>query len=192
MAKQEIEESDLLNLQHISSVVDQLMKAPETRAPFLRLAKAANPRLSIPEVDAAAPVIGAVNAVNKKLDDFIAGQVTRDQEAREREQINALKGAWADDEAQLRSEGWRTAGIEQARKFAEDNGISNLRIAADAFERRNPQPDPAQSRAGGWNLFAGPEAEDTFIKDMMTSGGENESRLDAEIRQTLADVRSGN
>lgn len=192
MAKAEIEESDLLNLQHISGVVDQVMKAPETRAQFLRLAKAANPKLSIPEVDAAAPVIGAVNSLNKKFDDFVTAQAEKERKAIEEGQINTLRNAWAADEAQLRSEGWRAQGIEQVRKFAEDNGISNLRIAADAFERRNPQPDPAQSRAAGWSLFAGPEAEDTFIKDMMDSAGNNESRLDAEIRQTLADVRSGN
>ena len=56
MAAREIEESDLLSLQHISSVVDAVMKQPATRTQFLQLAKRANPGLSIPEVDAAAPV----------------------------------------------------------------------------------------------------------------------------------------
>ena len=189
MAVREIEETDLLNLQHISGVVDQVMKTPETRQQFLRLAKHANPKLAIPEVDAAAPVIAAVQGVNKKIDDFIAAQTAREQKALEDQQTRGLLSAWERDEADLRREGWRDAGITQVRKFAEENAIANLRIAADAFERRNPQPGPVDSRVG-WNLFTGPEAEDTYVKDQMQAMGNDDSRLDAEIRATLAEVRA--
>jgi hypothetical protein len=189
MATREIEEADLLNLQHISGVVDQVMKTPETRAGFLQLAKRANPRLAIPEVDAAAPVIGAVHQIQKTVNDFIAAQAEKDRKAHEDAQVRGLQTAWERDEADLRREGWRDAGIVQVRKFAEDNAIANLRIAADAFERRNPQPGPVDSRVG-WNLFTGPGAEDTFIKDQMMAMGEDDGRLDREIRETLAEVRS--
>ena len=189
MATKEIEEADLLNLQHISSVVDQVMKTPETRGAFLQLAKKAVPRLAIPEVDAAAPFVGAIQGINKKIDDFIAAQAEKDQKAQEAAALRSFQTAWERDEADLRREGWRDAGIVQVKKFAEDNAIANLRIAADAFERRNPQPGPVDSRIG-WNLFTGPEAEDTFIKDQMAGRGEDDARLDAEIRATLAEVRS--
>lgn len=189
MATREIEEADLLNLQHIGNVVDQVMRTPETRGHFLQLAKKAMPRLAIPEVDAAAPVIGAVQGINKKIDDFIAAQAEKDRKASEDAALKSFQGAWDRDEADLRREGWRDAGITQVKKFAEDNAIANLRIAADAFERRNPQPGPVDSRIG-WNLFTGPEAEDTFIKDQMNAQGNDDNRLDAEIRATLAEVRS--
>lgn len=189
MAVREIEEADLLNLQHIGGVVDQVMKTPETRSHFLQLAKRANPRLAIPEVDAAAPVIGAVQQIQKTVNDFIAAQAEKDRKALQDSQVLGLQNAWERDEADLRREGWRDAGITQVRKFAEDNAIANLRIAADAFERRNPQPGPVDSRVG-WNLFTGPEAEDTFIKDQMMAMGNDDNRLDAEIRATLAEVRS--
>lgn len=189
MATREIEEADFLNMQHISGVVDQVMKTPETRGAFLQLAKKANPRLAIPEVDAAAPVMGAVQAISKKFDDFVTAQAEKDRLAAEAAQVGALRSAWDRDEADLRREGWRDAGITQVKKFAEDNAIANLRIAADAFERRNPQPGPVDSRIG-WNLFTGPEAEDTFIKDQMNAQGNDDARLDAEIRATLSEVRS--
>lgn len=190
MAKVEVEEADLLNLRHIHGVVDQVLALPEARQQFLRLAKQANPRLAIPEVDAAAPVIGALNGVNKKLDDFIAAQAEKDRKAIEDRQIATLTGAWSRDEESLRREGWRQAGIDQVKQFAETNGIANLRIAADAFERRNPQPGPADSRVG-WNLFTAPETEDTFVKDQMTAMGKDDSRLDREIAETLAEIRAG-
>ena len=190
MASREIEESDLLSLQHISSVVDAVMKQPATRAQFLRLAKTAKPELSIPEVDAAAPVIGAVNGLNKKMDDFIAAQAEKERKAEEQSHINALQSRWASAEENLRRAGWRQQGIDQVRQFAEANGIADLTIAADAFERRNPQPGPADSRVG-WNLFTGPEAEDTYVQDQMNAQGESDSRLDKEIRDTLAEIRAG-
>lgn len=189
MAAREIEEADLLNLQHISGVVDQVMKTPETRNQFLLLAKKANPRLAIPEVDAAAPVIGAVQQIQKTVNDFISAQAEKDRKAAENDALRTFQSAWDRDEADLRREGWRDAGITQVKSFAETNGIANLRIAADAFERRNPQPGPVDSRVG-WNLFTGPEAEDTFIKDQMNAQGNDDNRLDAEIRATLAEVRS--
>ena len=189
MAVREIEEADLLNLQHISGVVDAVMKSPATRTNFLRLAKQAKPDLSIPEVDAAAPVIGAVQQIQKTVNDFIAAQAEKDQKAQEDAALRNFQSAWDRDEADLRREGWRDAGITQVKKFAEDNAIANLQIAADAFERRNPQPGPVDSRIG-WNLFTGPEAEDTFIKDQMNAQGNDDNRLDAEIRATLSEVRS--
>ena len=209
MAKVEIEESDLLNMRHVAGVVESVMGDAETRAQFLRLAKARNPRLSIPEVDAAAPVYNAIEgmrkqvgdtltaaqerekALHEKMDNFLAAQeadrVRREEEAK----IAAFSQTWAQQEAQLRRDGWRQSGIEQVRAFAETNGIADLTIAADAFERRNPQPGPAESRPG-WNLFSGPaEVEDTFVKDQMQAQGNDDSRLDREIAATLAEVRAG-
>jgi hypothetical protein len=191
MATKEIDESELLGMQHIAGVVDAVMKTPATRSQFLRLAKQAKPDLSIPEVDAAQPVIAAVQETNKRLNDFITAQAEKERKAEEDRQITNFQSRWAQDEADLRREGWRPTGIDQVKKFAEENGIANLRIAADAFERRNPQPGPVDSRAAGWNLFTGPAEEDTFVKDMMDTGGESETRLDKEIRDTLNEIRSG-
>lgn len=208
MARVEIEEADLLNMRHVAGVVEQVMAVPEARSQFLRLAKQANPKLSIPEVDAAAPVIAQVQGIHTKMDEFIAAQAEQrktdgdklqkflDDQAADRaaaaqqKQIDAFQNTWAEQEAELRREGWRATGLEQVRKFAEDNGIANLKIAADAFERRNPQPGPVESRPG-WNLFTGPTEEDTFVKDQMQAQGNDDTRLDREIQATLAEIRAG-
>lgn len=208
MAKVEIEESDLLNMRHVANVVNSVMADAGSRREFLRLAKSRNPTLSIPEVDAAAPIIEEVNSVRKmqedfiesqravdadrakKMDEFLAAQEAARTAAEEEKRVTAFQQTWEQQESQLRREGWRDSGIEQVRKFAEDNGISNLRIAADAYERRNPQPGPVESRPG-WNLFQQPETEDTFVKDQMEKQGEDDSRLDREIADTLAEVRAG-
>lgn len=208
MARVEVEESELLNMRHVANVVETVMGDPESRRQFLQLAKSRNPKLSIPEVDAAAPVIAEVRGVNKKMDEFIAAQVATDEarqkkfddfmakqeedraKAEDDKRISAFQQTWADQESELRREGWRAAGLEQVRQFAETNGIANLKIAADAFERRNPQPGPVESRPG-WNLFTGPTEEDTFVKDQMQSSGNDDARLDREIAATLAEIRAG-
>jgi hypothetical protein len=192
MARVEVEEADLLSLQHIHGTVDMIMKNPETRRTFLQAAKKANPKLTIPEVDAAAPVLEEVRGIESKLEKFLEAQAERDRKAAEDASIRAFQNKWAEQEAQLRAVGWRANGIEAVKKFAEDNGIADLSIAADAFERRNPQPEPAQSSGAGWNLFGGGNAdkEDTFVSDMMKSNGNDEGRLDREIRDALADIRS--
>ena len=192
MATVEIEEADLLNYRHIHGMVDTIMKQPELRKTFLETAKKANPRLAIPEVDAAAPVLAAVGGIEKRLTDFLAAQTERERKADEDGRIRAFQSRWADQEQALLRGGWQAKGIEGVKKFAEENGISDLGIAADAFERRNPQPDPAQSSGAGWGaLFGGntPSEGDTFVSDMMKSSGENEARLDREINATLADIR---
>lgn len=191
MAKVEIEEADLLNYQHISGVVDTIMKDPAARTAFLQTAKKANPKLAIPEVDAAAPVIAAMQGINKKMDDFIAAQAAKEAEAKQQQQIAAFQNKWASQEQQLRQRGWMPNGIEQVKQFAENNGIADLTIAADAFERRNPQPDPARSAAAGWNLFSGTQPkEDTFVSDMMPFKGDNDAILEREIAATLQEIRS--
>lgn len=208
MAKVEIEESDLLNMRHVAGVVETVMSDPESRRQFLHIAKARNPKLSIPEVDAAAPVMAEVRGITSKMDEFMAAQQKAEEDrqkkfdefmakqaedrrlAEEQAQVQKFQQTWAEQEAELRKEGWRTPGLDQVKQFAEANGIANLKIAADAFERRNPQPGPVESRPG-WNLFQGPAEEDTFVKDQMQAQGNDDSRLDREIAATLAEIRAG-
>jgi hypothetical protein len=208
MAKVEIEESDLLSMRHVAGVVEQVMAVPEARSQFLRLAKQANPKLSIPEVDAAAPVYAAMNGINTKmdqfieatkqaeiarqakLDEFLAAQETARATAEENSRLQAFQRTWEQQKEDLRKQGWRQSGLDQVTAFAETHGIADLTIAADAFERRNPQPGPAESRPG-WNLFQQPEQEDTFVKDQMGAQGNDDARLDREIAATLAEIREG-
>lgn len=185
----EIDEGDLQALNHIKDVADAIMANPGTRTQFLRLAKAANPRLAIPEVDAAAPIINEVQQLGKRFDDYVTAREKADREAAENRAVEQFKARWASAEADLRQRGWMPTGIEEVKKFAEANGIADLTIAADAYERRNPQPTPMGS-ATSWNIFADQQAEDTFVPDMMKSKGDSDARLDQEIRATLAEIRS--
>jgi hypothetical protein len=125
-----------------------------------------------------------------KMDEFLAAQEAAKVQAEDDKRIGAFQKTWEDQKADLRKQGWRQSGLDQVVAFAETHGISDLTIAADAFERRNPQPGPVESRPG-WNLFTGPTEEDTFVKDQMTAMGNDDSRLDKEIAATLAEIRAG-
>jgi len=191
MARVEIDEADLLQLQHVSGITHAVMQNPTLRQDFLRMAKTVKPDLSIPEVDAAAPVMNALDEVRKEFREYREEQTRREREAEETRRIQSFQNRWAEQEAQLRQSGWRAAGVEAVKKFAEENGIADLGIAADAYQLRNPQPEPASQSGAGWSLFGDQgSSEDTYVKDMMQSEGADEGRLDREIREALNSVRS--
>ena len=190
MAKIEVDEATYNALNHISTTVENIMKNPKTRTPFMQITKAANPNLAIPEVDAAAPAVAAIQQINKKLDDFVAAQAEKEAKAAEQRALDTFQAKWDAQAEELRRAGWRQNGIDAIKSFAEANHISDLAIAAKAYEYDNPMPQPERSGAAGWNLFMPKEAEDNYIEELMKSGGDNEALLDQEIRKTLADVRA--
>ena len=193
MADRLIDESELNALNVVHGRVKQLLAHPEARKLFLKGVKTVDPNFAIPELDAAVPVEAAVSDVRGEIAALRADLAERDRKAVEDAQIRAFQNKWADQEASLRGQGWRTEGIAAVRNFAEENGIHDLSIAADAWEKRNPAPDLAPAGNGMWGIFgdaAGGPADDTFIADMMKSGGNDDRRLDQEIRAAIADTRS--
>lgn len=194
MARIEIEEADYAALQGIHTSLKGMLNHPEARKMVLKAAKTANPAAVIPEIDAAEPVnkeLTEVRGLVQSLaDSFASDKRERDEAA----VLSRFQTRWSEQEQTLRANGWRAAGIEQVRKFAEDNQISDLSIAADAWQARHPDPEPSAVGNSAWNMFGGgaPDKEDTFVADMMKTGGDDERRLDREIADILKDVRTAN
>lgn len=191
MARVEVDEADLRALQGVNNVVNQMMGNPDARKLVLQARKTADPKVVIPELDAAAPVnaeIGELKTMFGKLNDRL------DAEAAQREQdgkISAFQRKWNDQKDALRQAGWRAAGVEAVEKFAEENGILDLSIAADAWEKRNPPAPPSPTRNGFGGLFGEKiDEKDTYIEDLMKTGGDDDARVDREIAATLADIRA--
>lgn len=192
MALREVEEADYNAARGVVTVVDQIMKNPEARKLILQARKIADPNVSIPEIDATTPVNASLTEVKGELASLRADLAERDRKATEEKTLRQFEEKWNGQAAVLRAKGWREAGIDQVKTFAEENGIADLSIAADAWEARNPAPAPSTSGGGLFGMFGGQaDDKDTFIEDMMKAGGNDDARLDREIAATLADVRSG-
>lgn len=194
MAERTLDEAEYNALQSVHGVVAQILKNPAGRKLLLQARKAVDPNVSIPEIDAAEPINTAVADVKGDIAALRAELATDRQQRADEARVAAFAGKWADQEAGLRAQGWRNDGITAIRKFAEENAISDLSIAADAWEKRNPAPDISTGGAGAWNMFNGGaggagDKEDTFVEDMMKAAGNDERRLDKEIAETIAAAR---
>ena len=190
MARIEVDEADFAASAGITRVVQQIMAHPEARKMLMKARKTVDPSVAIPELDAAEPVNAAVDELRKELSAWREETAAEKQKAAEESAIRSFQQKWATQEAELRARGWRRDGIDLVKKFAEDNGITDLTIAADAWEKRNPPADPVVSGNGMWGFMGEPDKEDTFVADMMKAGGNDDRRLDQEIRAAIADARA--
>jgi len=190
MAKVEIEEADLLANNQIVASVRAMLGNKEARQHILRAQKIINPKASIPEIDARAPVDEALSEVNKN---FAALQKRFDDEKAERENEKKTKefaDAWDKQKRELSAQGWSDEGIAKAEEHAQKEGIPSLRAAANDFLALNPPPPPATpSSAGSFNMFDAGSREGEHIKKIFESKGNDEASTMAIVNETLAEMR---
>jgi hypothetical protein len=192
MARIEVDEADFNAAAGVTAVVNRMMQNPAARKLILQARKTVDPNVNIPEIDAAAPINASVDDVRGELSKLRQELAERDRKAEEERTIANFNQKWEGQASQLRAAGWRQAGIDAVKTFAEENGIVDLSIAADAWQARNPTP-PTTLNGGNIGLFGSGrsgDTEDTYIADLMKSGGDNDARLDQEIRATLNDLRA--
>ena len=191
MALIQIEESELLQRQGVVDVLNKMLGNPEARKLVLQARKITEPGVSIPEIDAAAPLNGALNEIRKELQaDRAARQKERD-EADQQRRLDEFNAGLDRQRTMLRQQGWTEEGLTEVLKHAQERGIPDLEVAAAHYEKLHPPSEPVSPNgaSGSWGFFEESAAEDTFVKDMIASQGNNEAALDKEIRLALADVR---
>jgi hypothetical protein len=190
MAARQVDESEYLSSQAVVATVNQMLANPASRKVLLQARKIADPNAVIPEIDAAAPLQTEVSEMRRLLAEDRSERERERAAAAEQRQIADFQQKWDRQKAALRSKGFREEGIQAVETFAQENGIGDLSIAADAWERRNPPPEPAAPSGGSWNFFDQPAEDDTFVKTMLDTRGDNEAALDREIAASLKDFRS--
>jgi hypothetical protein len=190
MALIQIEEAELLQQKNVIDTLNKMLGNPEARRKVLEARKITDPNVSIPELDAAAPLNNALGEIQKELR---ADREARKAEAIARDQERRLDEFNAGLESQrrgLRAEGWTDEGLEQLQEHAQKYGIPNLELAAPHFLKLHPPADPVQPNgSGSWGFFEAAPAEDTFIKAMLESQGNDERALNSEIQKALAETR---
>lgn len=189
MARVEIEEHELQSGKAVISAVNEMLNNSEARKLLMQARKKANPNVILPEFDTQEQVKSDLEQMREML---AADKAERQREREEMEnsrKVSEFTKQWERKKRGLRERGFTDEGIQAVEAFAQENGIADIEIAADAYEKRNPPPEPVQSSSARWNFFDQPEADDNFTTKMIESRGENEGALDAEIQRALRDVR---
>jgi hypothetical protein len=143
MATIEVEEAQLALLQRAYGVLDKLYSHPEHGMDVKKILKKLDPTARIPEIDAAAPHVAKIEALEKKLND-LEGNLTKGYEDYQRGQ----------DWTKAREEfGLTDEGLTAAQKIAEEQKLTPRAAAALAVHDAPKPIEPSGFSPNGWDLF---------------------------------------
>ena len=191
MALVQIEEAELLQQKSVIEQLNKMLGHPEARRKVLEARKITDPTVVIPELDAAAPLNNALDAIRKELADDRKARDERDAAAAEQRRLDDFNAGLERQRDTLRRQGWTEEGLTALQTHAQERGIPDLEVAAAHYEKLHPPAEPiAANGSGSWGFdVQNPGTEDTFLKAMVESKGDNEAALDREIKAALAETR---
>lgn len=191
MATREVDEAQFLEAQGVIAAVNEILAHKDARQMMLKARKLANPKVVIPEIDAAAPINNEVAELRKIIEDDRRARAQEREEAAIAAKTAEFQNEWDKQKRRLRDAGWRSEGIEAVEKHAQERGIGDLEVAAAHWEKLNPPQEPAMPNGGAsWGFFDQPADDDKFVEKLLSGRGEDESALSAEIASTLRDFRT--
>lgn len=195
MALIEVDENEFHNNKKLVNLVQSMLKNPESRKRVLEAHKIVEPGVSIPEIDARAPVEAAVAAVEKRFTDFVATQEAERKKEREEAQKNDFVAKFESGRNRLRDAGYTDEGIKKVEDLMSSAGIVDHVIGEAAFSKLNPEPEPAPPAPnfGFGGIFSdNSKNPDEFLKSMHASRGNDEAALDKRIYEVLQETRQQN
>jgi hypothetical protein len=137
---------------------------------------------------AAAPYVEKLSAVEKKFDDYLAGEANRKNDelrARRQEDFN---GKWAQA---VKDHDLTTEGEEALGNFMKENQLADPESAALLYFKRNPKPPtpltPEGVTPGTWGIGPLPGEDEKSGKFLMDNP---ESWADVEATNILNEMRS--
>lgn len=191
MANVEIDENELMNYRQIAGAMQKMLAHPQTRRKILEAQKTINPNAVIPEIDAAAPINAALQAVNEEVKSV--RKLTEDMlaSAEKDKTMRVLEAKWETGRSAARRAGYTAEGIEALEKFMEDNGVAEHVIAMPAFERLNPPASSVKPSGSHFEMLQNSLATGEDDTKLLLEGNDRQF-LNKRISQALSDVRSGN
>jgi hypothetical protein len=173
---------------------EQILADPELKESGWELFKKKFPNVPIPELDAIKagrkPIVDAVEAIQKKFDDYVAAQEKRESERAEREKETTVKSTIASARRRLKSEGWDDDGLEKIEALMQERQIGDYDVAAAYVRSQIPTPSPLISGYEGKDLnWFNPGENEPDHKLLM----ENPTRFKSDmIKKYFTDRASGN
>lgn len=173
------------------ALLDMMAANPKTRRRVLEMVKEIRPDLSIPELDAAKPVLDEVTqtraelaALKKELADERA---EKDKTVRE----GAMTRTIAENRQRLREQGYQEEGIAAIEKLMTDRGLTDYEAAAALLDRTQPKDEmilPNYDRS--WSGFT-PEDSDEDHKLLVANKNSWRKWQDKQIHKFFDEKRRG-
>ncbi len=169
----EIDDATAQAYENLRKLHDALYTDPELGLSFKEMIKKKFPKVSIPEIDAAAPAMKRIDGIEKAVNEI-------------RDLFKTAKSSWdADKQAeQVKSEfSFTDEGMDRVRKRSEEDKIP-LRAAAALLVHETPEPvQPSGISGGRWDLFA-PSGEKDADADLQVLMKDPERWMESVIEKT--------
>jgi len=158
-------------------LMDGLLKSPKTKRAQEKLIKELHPGTVISE-DHEAPLRGEIEAIQKKLDDYLLAQNNKQ-----------IDGELARDFGALRGEGFTDDGIEAVKKIMVERHIPSPIDAASVWRRLNPVAPAAATTdfSTSWKFGQDQEADE----DRKLLYKDDDSWLDKMVPKILNEAKQG-
>lgn len=187
----EVDEEEVRKARSLRDTVAAIWNDPTTKLEFQKVVKKKFPGAVTPELDAAAVVESQTGGVTKEVEE-LKKQIAADKAEREQQdKLRSLETNYAAGFDKLRRNGWTEEGIEGVKKIMEEKGILDHDIAAAYFEKQHPPQDliSPNGRTGAWNFMDDVREDESDLKKLIESKGENNALLDKMAREALTEVR---
>lgn len=192
MAMIEIDEAEFKNLSRIRETVAKIAAVPEGKRLIQKAHKLVDPTAATPDLDADEQKAKADSELQKKFDDLQA-KIEADKAEREKNETFArLNAKFEAGRAKLRERRYTPEGIAAVEKFMEERGVADHEIAADHLEKQNPPQEVMNPRAfGSFNFVEQPKDEDTFLKALLDSKGNDDNAVLKAAADAVGELRHG-
>jgi hypothetical protein len=190
MATVEIDESELANFKRIRDTIAKINSDPDGKKLLQRAHKKVDPTALTPDLDADEKEAAAKTEWQKKFEELQAS-IHADKEKRDNDaNLAALNTKFEAGRKALREQRYTKEGIEAVEKFMEERGIPDHLVAAAYLEKQNPPQEVMSPRAfGGFNFIEPPKEDDTFLKQMLDSKGDNDGAVLQAAVQAVGELR---
>ena len=190
MPKIEIDESEFQQMERVRQTLARINQNAEGKRLLQKAQKLIDPNAVTPDLDEDEKTAKIREEYQKKLD-AIETQIQADKEKREQDAaLSAANARWEAGRQELRSRGYTPEGIEAVEKQMQDRGIADHVIMADHLERQNPPQEVLSPRAfGAFNFAEPPMEDDTFLKRLFDSKGNDDNAVLQAAAEAIGEVR---
>ena len=190
MALIEVDESEFAALKRVRDTVAKIANAPDAKKLLQKAHKLVDPNAVTPDLDA-----DEVETKNKtewqtKFQELETKIATDKAEREKNDSLAALNSKFEAGRAALRDQRYTAEGIEAVEKFMNERGIPDHLVAAAYLEKQNPPQEVMNPRAfGSFNFIEPPKDDDTFLKALLDSKGDDDSAVLKAAVEAVGDLR---
>ncbi len=192
MAVIEVDESEFAALKRVRDTVAKIANTPEAKKLMQKAHKLVDPNAVTPDLDADEAETKTKTEWQTKFQELEAKIATDKAEREKNDSLAALNSKFEAGRTALREQRYTAEGIEAVEKFMNERGIPDHLVAAAYLEKQNPPQEVMNPRAfGSFNFIEPPKDDDTFLKALLDSKGDDDSAVLKAAVEAVGDLRGG-